>query len=46
MRPVLVDGVVVNRVPLREGALIELGATVVRYRVRNSKDVSASIVRN
>lgn len=45
-RPVLVDGAVVSKSALIEGASIELGATIIRYRERSKKEVSASIVRN
>ena len=44
-RPVLVNGAAVTKTTLAEGSTIELGATVVRYRERSKKEVSASIVR-
>jgi hypothetical protein len=44
-RPVMVNGVAVSKTTLAEGSSIELGATIVRYRERNKKEVSASIVR-
>lgn len=44
-RPVMVNGVAVTKTTLTEGSSIELGATIVRYRERNKKEVSASIVR-
>lgn len=45
-RPVLVNGAAVTKSVLSEGATIELGATIVRYRERSKKEVSSSIVRN
>lgn len=44
-RPVVVNGAAVTKTTLVEGSSIELGATIVRYRERNKKEVSASIVR-
>jgi hypothetical protein len=44
-RPVMVNGAAVSKTTLVEGSSIELGATIVRYRERNKKEVSASIVR-
>ena len=44
-RPVVVNGAAVSKTTLGEGSTIELGATIVRYRERNKKEVSASIVR-
>lgn len=44
-RPVVVNGAAVSKTTLTEGSSIELGATIVRYRERNKKEVSASIVR-
>jgi hypothetical protein len=44
-RPVVVNGAAVTKTTLAEGASIELGATVVRYRERSKKEVTAPIVR-
>jgi hypothetical protein len=46
LRPIAVNDAAVIKTVLTEGALISLGTTVVRYRERNAKEVSASIVRN
>lgn len=46
LRPVVVDDAAIVSTTLREGALISVGTTVVRYRERNAKEVSASIVRS
>jgi hypothetical protein len=46
-RPVVVDGVAATqRIPLRHGAVIQLGGTSVVYNERTKSDVNASIVRS